>query len=470
MAADGLPVERLREYLRELPKGARALLIAELERAASRGEDIPGGDALLQEVRRLMRDPGEPAPRFGNPAELFFRPIEPFLVDDDPAHKQQARIARAALEPLWAWIVRDLAPDEAKTYSEAIGHALASDGGATGEQETQRFQDQVVVRLQAALAAVKTDDKARRRLAGQIGTPKALDDVQDLLRILSSRDALALIADRLPIDVRNFADVPLENVKALLDSPLAGHRDLLPYVLVLVMGRLAAPWQLVRLAIKAAESDDAARIAATPYAVAVTMTLFEIERMVGALKAALKRGAAAAAASLLKAIHDAARGLRTELDLAGNANWAHQLAAIRSEIATVLKAEIEPLPARVRRLLRPRPSSEILRGSTLDPDEVAETEAMIELAGACRNYASELAINEVMLRTYHDLQQYLDTGKQPLLDGLRHAGEADRRFRQSQVEAAVRFCGKVFGKEYASLLAKAAEVAINSERKAAAKA
>ena len=38
---------------------------------------------------------------------------------------------------------------------------------------------------------------------------------------------------------------------------------------------------------------------------------------------------------------------------------------------------------------------------------------------------------------------------------LRHAGEDDRSFRQSQVDAAVRFCGKVFGPDYAAMLAKA---------------
>jgi hypothetical protein len=105
---------------------------------------------------------------------------------------------------------------------------------------------------------------------------------------------------------------------------------------------------------------------------------------------------------------------------------------------------------------------------TLDADEVAETEALIEFAGLCRNFASELAINEITLKTYNELQHYLDTGTQALLDGLRHAGATDRRFRQSQVDAAVRFCAKIFGKEYASLLSKAAEVAANSERKAAA--
>ncbi len=71
-------------------------------------------------------------------------------------------------------------------------------------------------------------------------------------------------------------------------------------------------------------------------------------------------------------------------------------------------------------------------------------------------------------RAHGELQQYLDTGTKTLLDGLRSAGPADRPFRQSQVDAAVRFCAKVFGRDYASLLTKAAEVAAQS--KAAARA
>ncbi len=103
----------------------------------------------------------------------------------------------------------------------------------------------------------------------------------------------------------------------------------------------------------------------------------------------------------------------------------------------------------------------------LKPDEVAETEALVEFAGACRYFAGELAINEITQRSFSELQQYLDGGMQALLDGVRHAGLADRSFRQSQVDAAVRFCAKVFGQEYASLLGKAAEVAGTAERKAA---
>jgi hypothetical protein len=472
MAMGGLPVERLRDYLRQLPPGARALLVAELERAALRGDDIPGGEALLEAVRSAVRESAPSAPRIGDPARLFFRALELFLVDDDPAHKHLGRIARRALDPIWAWICRDLVPAEANVFRDEAGRALLSDDAATCERLTVDFQDRVVAKLEPALAAAKADDKARRRLIGQIGTPRAIEDAHDLLIILSARPTLATIENRLPGQIRNLADAQLESVKALLDSSTSLQRHLLPYALIVVMGHLAAPWQVIRLAVKSAESDDATRIAASPYAAAVTIVLADVDRMVGALKTDLKRGATDAATSLIKTIHDTARELRTALDLSGDSPWARQLAAVRSDVSDVLRSEIESVSGRVRRLLRPRPASEIASHSVLDADDVAETEALIELVGACRHYASELAISEMTLRTFGELRQHLDTGTHALLDGLRHAGQSDRPFRQSQVDAAVRFCAKVFGQDYASLLTKAAEVAANaaSERKTAAKA
>ena len=101
----------------------------------------------------------------------------------------------------------------------------------------------------------------------------------------------------------------------------------------------------------------------------------------------------------------------------------------------------------------------------LDADEVNEIEALVAFVGACRQFANELAVSEMTQRSFSELQQYLDHDMPALLDGVRHAGAADRGFRQSQVDAAVRLCGKVFGKDYAALMGKAAEVA-GGERKA----
>jgi hypothetical protein len=293
--------------------------------------------------------------------------------------------------------------------------------------------------------------------------------IRDIQTIVSSRDSLDLIATRLPGHIRNLGGRALDDMKHLLDSRLCAERNLQPYAMIMVANRLAVPWQLIRLAVKAAESDDVTRIMNSPYAPAVSITLGDIERMVVELKADLKRGSTVAVTSLLKCIHDAVRGVRTELNLSGDSAWARQLAAIRSEMSALLTAEIESVPGRVRRLIRPRSLQDIARGTELDPGEVLETEALIEFVGACRKYAGELAASQVTLQTYQEIQQYLDSGTRTLLDALRVAGDHDRSFRKAQMDAAIKFCGKAFGQDYAALLMKAAESANNPDRKVAAR-
>src|SRR5262249_23471872 len=86
--------ERLRVYLRELKPGARALLIAELERGLIAGNAPAGAEMVLSELRRSLRASQTKSARFDDPARLFFKPVEPFLVDDGPDHKHRGRIAR----------------------------------------------------------------------------------------------------------------------------------------------------------------------------------------------------------------------------------------------------------------------------------------------------------------------------------------------------------------------------------------
>jgi hypothetical protein len=334
----------------------------------------------------------------------------------------------------------------------------------------EAFQNLVAERIQSALAAVQDDPKARRRLIGQIGTLDALDDVRDLRIVLSGRATFALIGSQLPPRIRNLADAELNDVKALLDSPIGAKAELLPQAMILVMSRLAVPWQLIRLGVKAAGSDNVSCIAATPYAASITVALAELDRMIFELQTRLRRGAGPAVNLLVESIHEGIRGVRTELDFTPDSACGRGLAAVRTQISEVLESHIEATPGHVRRLLRPPPSSTIVPNSVLDAGEIAETEALLELLGICRNHASELAITEVTVRTSNEVQQYLDTATPVLLDALRGGGSAERPFRQSQLDAARRFSAKVFGKEYVMLLAKAAEVAANSERKAAAKA
>lgn len=446
------------------------MLVAEFELALLRGEDVAGSELVLHELRQTMAAETHSVPRIGDVARRFFMPLEPFLTDGPADHKRLGRIARISLGPIWQWICRDLMAAEANVFSEDINRALLAGNGAKVEQMTRVLHDRSIQHMNAALAALASDEKARRRFSVQVGTPRAVEDVTTIARILAVRETLGDVARRLPDNFRIFEIEHAHQIKAFFDgfmgersspSEATQRSDILLYGLIIVSNRMAAPWQLLRLATYAAETDETAKIAATPYAVAVRIVLSDLDHAVGELRSELKLGRPVAA--LLKNLHDGARGMRTEMDLSADSPWSRRLASIRSAVANMLTAEIESTPGRVRRLLRPRPAKEIVAGSLIDAIDVHEAETRVELISACRHYAGELAVSEVTLRTYSEITQYLETGTRILVDSLRHAGEAERPFRHSQLDAAVRFCRTVFGADYAALLAKAVDVALLGE-------
>lgn len=460
-------IERLQGFLRELSPQARGMLIAEFERSLLRGDDLSGADLVLQELRRLAREQRDGAPRIGNSARLFFKPLEPFIVDDLGQHRHLGRISRSSLDTLWTWIGRDVLPDDARAVDDIVNTALLNGDEAKAKHFVRAFQDRVAMALTDQLRLADSDAKVRRRMLGQIGTQRAGEDVAILKSVLNARDGLSAMAASLPLQVGNLATKQLEECKALIEKTGAPGTDMFLYSLLTVMNRLAAPWQLIRLGVRAAGSDTAARVAETPYGVSVTIVLSELERQVGELRDDLRSGRGVAVGALLKTIHDAARGLRTELNMPMDSSWGRALSGLRTQIGDMLRLEIDSMPGRVRRLLKPRAAGEIRPNSTLDATEVAETEALVAFVATCRHFASELAISEMTQRTFSELQQYLDSGTRGLLEALRGAAPNERSFRQSQVDTAVRLCATVFGRDYAAQLGKAAELAATAERKVA---
>ena len=105
--------ERLRNYLGQLPPRSQALLMREFERAIERGEDVAVAKFVLEQLRKVARGAEEDAPelpRSEDAARLFFRSLEPFLVDGNVPIRQ-GQIRRASLMPVWQWLVRDGAAD-----------------------------------------------------------------------------------------------------------------------------------------------------------------------------------------------------------------------------------------------------------------------------------------------------------------------------------------------------------------------
>ncbi|MGB3272421.1 MAG: hypothetical protein WBA66_05950 [Xanthobacteraceae bacterium] len=460
---DQSSLDRLREFLAQLAPGTKALLMRECERALAQGGDAVA-DLVLGELRRSVRGTGNERSRGVDSRRQVFLPLEPFLVDAGAA-VSPGRIRRPALEAVWQWLSQEVLVAPTRDLEAALGEA---DGGGAPMAAVAAVRAYRVAAGEAIAAVVaSTAGRDGERLPARLAVPKVAEDLAPIGAVLAANEALEGFAGRLPGVMTAFGPAQIGAVLASLDAPLLKTPLVLPFALAAVAGRLASPWQIVRLAIHIAGSDDEARVAAVPYGVAVTIALDELARLCVVLRADIRRGRFDHVADHLKAVHDGVRGLRTELDLRGDSAWGRQLAAIRKDVSGALQAEIANVPGRARRLLRPRTDRDIGPTTRLDPTEVDETAAMIGLVAVCRSYAGELALSEVTQRAFTELQYDVERATTALVGQLKGAEGRARAFRQHQVEVALRFCTPLFGADFTSLMARAAENAGPEPRPAA---
>jgi hypothetical protein len=455
-------IERLREYLAQLPPQAQALLMREFERALERGQDTAVATLVLDQLRKIVRkteaDEAAP-PRTDDLSRLLFQVLEPFLVEAG-APIRVGQIRRSSLAPIWQWLGRDGAPDKLSEFEAALARTPADSAGQV-EALASKLQ---AVAADAIFELTGPGGGDKSRALARVGPPNVIEDLYSTGAVLAVREAIATLNEKLPRSLRAFGDAQIASVTAALNIPVLQTPQMLPFALSIVVQRMTAPWQIIRLAIKIAASDDEIRVAATPYGVAVTIALHDLSCVAAILRMDIKRGHFDNVAGNLKTLHDGVRGLRTELDLRNDSAWGKQLTSIRADISNALQSEIDSVPGRVR-ILRQRAEKDIPPGARIDSTEVEETVALIDFVATCRNYASELAINEVTLRTYSDLQQYVERSTEQLVQSLRGADHKVRTYRQQQVQAAIRFCQVLFGDDYASLMSRAAENAATGERK-----
>ena len=456
-------IERLRDYLAQLPPQSQALLMREFERALERGEDTTVATFVLEQLRKIVRGTDEETrARIDDPARLLFRPLEPFLAEGN-ASVRPGQIRRTSLLAVWQWLNRDGAPEQAREFEAALARMRETGTASDLESAVRKFQRAAADAIVKIATPVVGGD--HHRSLSRIGPPHVVEDLLPIGSVLAAREALDTFSGRLPSYLRVFADAQIASVGTSLNVPSLQTPQLLPFALSLIMQRLTAPWQIIRLAIKMAASDDEIRVAATPYGIAVTLALHDLSCLAAALRMDIKRGQFENVAEQLKTLHDGVRGLRTELDLRNDSVWGRQLTSIRADISNSLQSEIDSVPGRVRRILRQRADKDIPVGARVDTVEVEETAALIDFVAVCRTYASELAINEVTLRTYSDLQQYVEKSTEALVQSLRGGDAKARAYRQMQVAAAIRFCDVLFGHDYSSLMSRAAENAVTGERK-----
>ena len=349
-----MEVDRIGDYLQRLTPLARSNLLTELERLEVCGTEIPGAAAILEKLRAEFRKDGSSQNRVNNPSRYFFAPLEPLLVDGAPEHANSGRLSRGSLAPIWEWISRDLLPTMARDYVKSISELIAADNQREARQVAAAFQTKVAKYLESTLGSPDGIAQTRAKLATYTASRAAYGDLTKIQCVLRARDALAEFDAALPDKIAKFDDARVAKITALLDGFGKKNADAIPFAIALVAKRLKTPWQLIRLATKAAPSKDAADVAATPYAIAVSMVLDRLEDKQLALRVALKNNRVVVAREILADVYDTEYALQVRIDGLDQSDWGARLASLMNAIAALVEAEVARFPENVGHVLGSR--------------------------------------------------------------------------------------------------------------------
>jgi len=346
--------DRILEFLQRLTPLTRSCLLTELERLDGCGVEMPGSADILAKLRAEFRKDGSTQNRTNTPSRSFFTPLEPFLLDGAPEHDNSGRIPRGSLAPIWEWIGRDLLPTMTRDFNTQMKELIAAEKHREARQVASAFQTKVVKSLESTLGGSDAAEQIRAKLAAYTASRSAYGDLVKMTCVLRARDALAKFDEQLPKQMSKFDDVIVGKVVGLLNAFRKKHAEAVPFAITLIANRLKVPWQMIRLATKAAATKKAADVAATPYAVAVSMVLDRIDDNRAALRIALRNNRVLVAKELLADIYDTEYALRVRIDRLEPSEWGVRLRELMDAIAALVEAEVKRFPDEVGHVLGSR--------------------------------------------------------------------------------------------------------------------
>jgi hypothetical protein len=347
--------DRIRRFLQRLSPASKRNLLAEIERLQLYAEDeLPGADMLLGYLRAEFPDFGDSFEQPGSPMRSFFEPLERLLVNRTPEHANCGQISRGSLAPIWEWMSKKLLPTMARDYVEQMKREVAADNQKQAAKVAAAFQFKVLKYIEGTLSSSEGAAQVRAGLAVYTSSHAVFDDLAKMLVVLRAREPLHQFLKALPQSIGKFEGKELAEVRSKLDGLVATNPETLPFALTMIAGRLKAPWQLLRLATKAAASKNAADVAATPYALAVSMVLDQIDAGRSKLRQLLRARRILPATEILASIYDSEYALRVRLDRLEDGEWGRRLDRLMQEVAAIVQAEVDSVPDETDHVLASR--------------------------------------------------------------------------------------------------------------------
>ncbi|HKU63691.1 MAG TPA: hypothetical protein VJQ06_01410 [Rhizomicrobium sp.] len=445
----------LKAFLGSLPgtMAARLAMAVEVDQLMD-NNNLPHND-ILEGLRPILRR--ENYERTPTPLRLFCRPFQDLLTAAPRRSKQKGSIARGTLVPAWNWLSQTLLPAQTAAYSaECKALVLSHKPDAALIRATQYWP-------LAAEAMQKATATEAGRLAAQkiLGDAFAVEDISDMVLLLSAGEAVEKLVTLLPRPVAAFTEQLVWQVREIYDQLAKDLPDVAPYVAVIVMNRLNKPWEALRLPMLITRHSDETLISKTDMGLVGEILFSRMDALKTSIQAT--RHPLFDADRLMeevKSFADLSSHIVKEIELKREGEWGKRLLAERVMIGKVMEAFMERAPKEVSAAL---PMSKG-KGADLSKHPGAEKQEMAmryaRLVAGCRTFAAAASFAAKQKTTDDELSTLLRRYNDDVLKALK-ANPQDA-VANAQFLFCAELTGFLFSEEEAELLRRRGRSALST--------
>ncbi|HAH11506.1 MAG TPA: hypothetical protein DCL54_18365 [Alphaproteobacteria bacterium] len=305
----------------------------------------PQADQVLSAIRHLLRQARPP--RWRTPLRLFCQPFAPLLTGER-ARKQPGRIARASIAPVWAWLAKDLIPEDFAALTTALTQAILDRDEAKTDQLKQHMHHRAGKAIASALDAMPEGSPERLRLHMQLGGEDVLSDAAEIALILSGADEMLALQAILPDAIPALEEALISRFREFYDHAVQTHPALAPHFVVAVMNRLGKPWEVMRLVRVVSRRTQDTLISASDLGLAGDLLMDDMEDLANEIKAApAAPGDPKMLAAKIERLQAMSAGFARELGIKRDGRWGTRLVKLRASAAHGATALLDRAPLEV---------------------------------------------------------------------------------------------------------------------------
>ena len=302
------------------------------------GHTLPHDD-IMEGLRPVLRR--ENYDRTPTPLRLFCRPFQDLLTSMPRKSKQKGCIARGTLVPAWNFLTQTLLPKESAAYSAECKALVLARKPDDALARAAKFWPVAAQALRTALASEAGRQSAQKAL----GDALAVEDVLDMALLLSAGEIIEQLIVLLPAPVASFNEQLIWQVRDIYDRLVKEMPDVSPYVPVIVMNRLARPWEALRLPLLVTRHTDETLISKTDMGLVGEILFARMDAQRNAIQAT--RHPMFDADQLMEDTRnfaDISSHIAKEIELKREGEWGKRLLAERVQIGKVMESFMERAP------------------------------------------------------------------------------------------------------------------------------